>query len=273
MTVTTTAGVDWEQWLDRWEVQQSAYIPFREERFTAMLDALELAVGDEFTAIDLMCGPGAITRRIVKRFPRAHVIAIDLDPVLMSIGRNTIGPEIERVTWIEANLGEPGWLEFLGGRPIDAVLSTTAIHWLAAGQIVDLYRDLANLIRPGGVLLNGDQMQFAASNAVLRDVSLRYRTTFRETASAKGAESWEAWWLALRAEPALRESFEERDRRFAWRPQDRELAVGSTAPRAAERPVVHTTFPVHAAAMLDAGFSEVGAVWQHFDNRVLMAVR
>lgn len=60
---------------------------------------------------------------------------------------------------------------------------------------------------------------------------------------------------ALGREPAATELIAERERRFARR----------------ERPQ-QPIYDVHVAALRDAGFREVGSIWQRIDNRVLMAV-
>jgi hypothetical protein len=49
----------------------------------------------------------------------------------------------------------------------------------------------------------------------------------------------------------------EREQRFGWK------ASGWHAP----------IFDLHVAALQDAGFREVGVIWQNGENRVLMAVR
>ncbi len=51
--------------------------------------------------------------------------------------------------------------------------------------------------------------------------------------------------------------FAEREQRFAWR--DRNFPEPSLA--------------LHEAALRNAGFQEVGVIWQHLDNRVILAVR
>jgi SAM-dependent methyltransferase/GNAT superfamily N-acetyltransferase len=265
--------VDWHDWYWRWERQQAAYIPLREPRFDAMLDFLGRTLPEKFVAIDLMCGLGAISRRLVHRFPSATVIAIDLDPVLMTIGRNVIGDCGGRIRWEEANLADQDWHQRLGIDKVDAVLSTTAIHWLSAGGIIDLYRQLADVIRPGGVFTDGDQMQYAFNQPVLRKAAQDEIDSHREAAFTRGAESWEAWWLALREQPALSKLFADRDRRFAWRPAASEKSIGSTATSESTTVQRHTHFEVHRAGLLDAGFSEVDVIWQHLSNRVLVAVR
>lgn len=276
VTQASTASPDFLGWYERWEGQQGAYIMDREERFAAMLDAVETSLGREFTMIDLACGPGAITRRVIDRFPEARVIAVDLDPLLVAIARAVHGDAGGRVQWVEASLLDATWpsqlgLAELGVPQVDAVLSTTAIHWLRAGDIVDLYRTLAGLIRPGGVFANGDQMRFEPTKATITRLADERRATHRARAFADGAESWEAWWEGMRAEAAAADLLAERDRRFAWRSAEGERNVGSRSGLGAEVP--HTGYAMHRAALLDAGFAEVDTIWQKLDNRVLFAVR
>ena len=72
-----------------------------------------------------------------------------------------------------------------------------------------------------------------------------------------GAEDWETWWAALAAEPGAEPLLAERALRFP-------VAHGEE-----ESPV----FAIHEAALRNAGFREVGVIWQRLDNRVLLGVR
>jgi hypothetical protein len=56
---------------------------------------------------------------------------------------------------------------------------------------------------------------------------------------------------------AIADLFAECERRFAWRQSEQ------------HRPI----YALHEAALRDAGFREVGVIWQRMDNRVLMAIR
>jgi SAM-dependent methyltransferase len=264
-------AIDWKDWYWRWERQQDAEIPAREQRFAVMLEILAIALPDEFTLIDLMCGPGAIARRVTERFPRARVIAVDLDPVLVEMGRRAVGSADGRIRWEEADLRTSDWPARLGIDTVDAVLSTTAIHWLPAGGIVDLYRTLADVVRPGGVVLNGDQMDVVPAMPTIRRVASEGLDRARKAAMAEGAEDWDAWWQNLRQEPALAAQLAERDKRFAWHNGDEGHGAGEE--NATSTPNRHTHYEVHRAALLDAGFSEVDTIWQQFASRVLMAVR
>jgi hypothetical protein len=237
-----------------------------------MLDVLEQTVGPKFTAIDLMCGLGAISRRIIERFPLATVITVDLDPVLLTLGRESIDGG-GRIPWFEGNLKAEDWPSNLPVSQVDAGLSTTAVHWLLAGEVAELYGTLARLIGLVCVLLNGDQMKFTNQDPTVQRLCLGYRDDFRTDAQSSVAKDWDEWWLALRQEADLAETFADRDRRFAWRTGERERAIGSRAPEISPRVNNHTNYPIHAAALPGAGFTEVMTVWQHFDDRVLFALR
>lgn len=183
--------IDWAGWLRRWDAQQTAYLPDREARFTAMLDALAVLLPEEFVALDLACGPGAISQRLLARFPRARSVAVDLDPVLLAMGEAVLGDAGGRLRWVEADLTDPGWTARLDESSFDAVLSTTALHWLPVEPLVRLYRDLGRLVREDGVVLNGDNLAFAPHQERLR--LLAKVATERQEAEAfavDGAEDW-----------------------------------------------------------------------------------
>lgn len=253
--------IDWAGWLRRWDAQQTAYLPDREARFTAMLDALADLLPEEFVALDLACGPGAISQRLLERFPRARSVAVDLDPVLLAMGEAVLGDAGGRLRWVEADLTDPGWTARLDESSFDAVLSTTALHWLSVEPLVRLYRDLGRLVREDGVVLNGDNLDFAPHQQRLR--LLAKVATERhevEVFTVGGAEDWDRWWAALAQEPGATHLLAERARRFA----------GHTGHDGHEGAPI---YDVHEAALRNAGFREVGVIWQHLDNRVLLGVR
>ena len=228
-----------------------------------MLDALGVLLPAEFIAVDLACGPGTISRRVLARFPRARCIAVDLDPVTLAMGQAVLGTADGRLRWVEADLNDPVWTTALSGEQVDAVLTSTALHWLPTESLIRLYRELGRLLRPGGLFFNADNFAFAPhlpSFAKLREWK-RETLWSEESFAARGEESWARWWDALGREPGARELIAERERRFAWH-----------QPGDTERPP-QPIYEVHVAALRDAGFREVGSIWQRVDNHVLLAVR
>jgi trans-aconitate methyltransferase len=249
--------VNWQHWLHRWDTQQSGYLPLREERFQVMLGALALVLPESFTALNLACGPGAISQRLLQRFPNARCIAVDYDPVLLAIGQGVLGTMGDRLRWCEADLTQEDWLTGLGETQIDAVLSTTALHWLPIDRLVKLYQQLGQLVRPGGVFLNGDHLYFPPQLSTFKQLAKTVQAQQQQQAFIKHhQENWEQWWQAIADDPDFKELLEERQRRFA--------------PRFTE---YEPTLEIHVAALQEAGFCEVTTIWQHWDDRILMAIR
>jgi trans-aconitate methyltransferase len=250
--------IDWPRWLERWDRQQEGYVPEREARFAAMFDALALLLPPSFVAVDVACGPGSLSRRVLARFPQARVVAVDVDPVMLAVGEGAIGTVDGRLRWVDADLATPEWVAALGETQVDAVLSSTALHWLGLEPLTRVYGELAELLRPGGVLLNGDHIVFPPELPSFRrlDDHVLDQQWTDEAFAARGLETAEQWWEAIAAEPAIEELLAERTRRFA----------------AKQRPI-RPDFDQHVAALRGAGFREVGSIWQVLSDRVLMAIR
>lgn len=258
-----TADVDaerehWRDWVRRWDAQQEVYIQQRARVFEVMLSLLHHLAGDDITVLDLAAGTGAISARLLVRRPAARSVAVDVDPVLLHLGRHAHGDFDGRLRWVKANLTDPSWVDKLGQDHFDAVLSATATHWLRPPELAELYRCLATLLVPGGVFLNADHLPLPAHLHRITK-TLRAEDERRQAvASTAGAETWEGWWDALRAESALTDAFAERDRIFPpagrWDRKSPDLAF-------------------HEAALNEAGFTEAGVVWQDLDERLLLALR
>jgi SAM-dependent methyltransferase len=247
-------------WLDRWDSQQLGYLPDREERFTALIDVVAEAAGrPDPLVLDLGCGPGSLATRLLDRIPAATVVAIDADPVLLALGRGAWSGR-PGLRFADQDLRVPGWTTALGlDRPADAAVSTTALHWLREPELAAMYAALATVLRPGGVLLNGDHLEedetVAPTLARLGDALIRREEQRRFPEGHP--ENWAAWWSAVLADPALAGPAAERERR---RYNSEHHGSESRWLRA------------HVGALTAAGFAEIGTLWQRGSNRLLCAV-
>ncbi|WP_019546279.1 class I SAM-dependent methyltransferase [Streptomyces sulphureus] len=261
--MTDTADrADWTAWQGSWDRQQEWYMPDREERFRAMLDAVEATAGREPVVLDLACGTGTITDRLLRRLPEATATGVDLDPALLTIAEGHFADD-RRVRFVTADLTEPQWTDALPHRGYDAVVTATALHWLDADQLRVLYAQLPGLLRDGGVFLNADHMRDESAprlNAAL-DAFDEQR---KERARSAGAQDWAAWWSAVAEDPALADAAH---RRFALFDDPR---VPSTRRARAHRP---TATSWHLDALRDAGFSEARQLWCGARDALVAAVR
>jgi len=146
------------EWIERWDRQQEESLPDREDRFTALIDAVEEGTGrPDPLVLDIGCGPGSLGVRLLARLPRATVIGIDADPVSLTLGRAAYSG-VPGLRFADLDLRVPGWTARLGlgTRAPDAAVSTTALHWLPEPELRAMYAELASVLRPGGLLLDGD---------------------------------------------------------------------------------------------------------------------
>ncbi len=206
MTDTTEHSDIWTDLLTRWDRQQDLYIEQRERRFDVVFDFLgELAPGPAPTVLDLACGPGAISDRLLRRYPEGRAVAVDVDPVLLTIGQGACGDHGGRLRWVRTDLRTPDWVTALGedGKPgtFDAVLSSTALHWLGPPELVAVYRAAATLLKPGGVLINADYLPAGPRNKRIRAASAAVNARRQSAALARGAEDWETWWKRAESVP------------------------------------------------------------------------
>jgi SAM-dependent methyltransferase len=249
------------EWIERWDRQQEVHLADREDRFTTLIDAVEAATGrQDPLVLDLGCGPGSLAVRLLARLPRATVIGIDADPVTLSLGRAAYAG-LPGLRFADADLRAPGWAGRLGlERQPDAAVSTTALHWLTEPALRALYAELAGVLRPGGIFLDGDQLRLdEKEHPVLArlDRELCEREDQRRFPDGH-AENWSDWWDAVAADPVLASAVTERAGRHV---EDDHHASGGGK------------LAAHVDALRDAGFAEIGTLWQRGANRLLCAVR
>ena len=244
------------EWRLRWDRQQNREIRDREARFDAMLEAIEVLVGRRFRVLDLGCGTGSTSERILRRFPVARSVAVDFDPVLLRIGERGLGSLGGRLTWVDADLRQSTWTRRLPVRRFDLAVSTTALHWFTSGQLRRLHGQIARLLRPTGWFLNGDRIAYPSRLPRFRDAAHAASRWGLPRARGTG-EGWDAWWKAALSDPRLAAEAVLHRIRYPH-------AHGGTRTLDLEGSV---------RSLRRAGFREIGFVWARWDNRVLAAMR
>ncbi|MEV8434851.1 class I SAM-dependent methyltransferase [Streptomyces chartreusis] len=253
-TDTTTTNADWSAWQESWDRQQEWYMPDREERFRIMLDMVEALVGPAPRVLDLACGTGSITARLLARFPEATSTGVDLDPALLAIAEGTFAGD-ERVSLVTADLKDPHWTAKLPHDSYDAVLTATALHWLHREPLAALYGRVAELVRDGGVFMNADHM-IDDSTPRINAAERAQRHARMDQAKARGVLDWAEWWQLAARDPLLAEPTARRFEIYG------EHAEGD-APSA----------EWHASVLRERGFGEARAVWCSPSDALVLALK
>ena len=149
---------DWasETYVDEWVRRQQAEDPLRAERFQLMCDLFPFAPDAPVTILDVGAGYGVVSAFILGTYPRATCIAQDGSVPMLHRAQTLVASYGERFKTHYSDLFQAGWLPKQFG-PFDAAVSSSCLHNLRDfARISEIYRDIREHLRTGGVFLNLD---------------------------------------------------------------------------------------------------------------------
>ena len=147
----------------------------------AVLDRLSLE-GHELV-LDVGCGTGRLTERLLERLPRGRVVAIDLSSNMLQVAQGFLRPRFDRR--IQLVMADGAALPTAA--IAEAIFSTATFHWVHDHP--RLFRNLHAALRPGGRLVA--QCGGGANIARLHN---RAAALMRETRFAPYFTSWQEPW-------------------------------------------------------------------------------
>ena len=130
-------------------------------RYDEMLEVITRCVPSASRKIlELGCGTGELTLKILKRCPDAEIIALDYSPRMISFAREKVTSSGYEQRWSgqEADFGE--WAsypdKFNIGADFDACISSLAIHHLTDEMKQNLFTRINESLIPTGCFWNAD---------------------------------------------------------------------------------------------------------------------
>jgi len=150
-----------QQYDQAWVDKDSQRAAEREAQFKAALNWLSVFVSGQSRVMDLGCGPGTLAEKLLAAFPEMHVICSDGSEEMLKLARQRLDSYGERVSYAQADFGADQWTVSLP-RQLDAVVSARAIHNLRKLKLIaPVYAQIHELLRPGGVFMNIERINFA----------------------------------------------------------------------------------------------------------------
>ncbi len=142
-------GEDLNTWLDLWRAEQG---PAKPTALKLIAAVIPFPTGQSLRVLDVGCGTGDAGRMIHSRFPRAQIDFVDRNEFFVSLcgavnRRDGIGGR----TWAR-DLSEPNWGRDLAS-DYDVVMAVNAIHWFSLARAAELFGNIFQSLRPGGVFL------------------------------------------------------------------------------------------------------------------------
>jgi ubiquinone/menaquinone biosynthesis C-methylase UbiE len=129
-------------------------IPLAQEQIDVML-RLAAATGAPLRRfLDLGCGDGVLGAALLERFPEATGVLADFSGTMLDAARKRLAGHGAAVEFIEADYGIPSWVATVAGAPFDVIVSGYSIHHQPDTRKREVYREVFDLLAPGGVFVN-----------------------------------------------------------------------------------------------------------------------
>jgi tRNA (cmo5U34)-methyltransferase len=214
----------------------------------AIVQQLEALAIRDGLIVDLGGGSGRLAEKIAQRFPDCQVVVVDQSEPFLALASKRLDAFSDRGRCVLSQL-QDGWERELDSPPA-ALVSMSAIHHLVPAEKQSLYRRCFEVLRPGGVLLNGDEV--------------------RPAGDAEFRRLLDAWWAHMQqvmAEGQLSAEMEAVLQRWKERNLDR-----FDAPRVSGDDN-QETIDAQLGYLRGAGFVDTGAPWQRELWAILRGVK
>jgi tRNA (cmo5U34)-methyltransferase len=209
------------------------------EALGIIVDLIPYDSDDTFEFVELGCGTGEPSMRVLQHFPLARGTCIDTEPEMLEIAKRKLASAADRADIRQADM------RGCDMPPCDVVFSAKAFHHVSAGDLPLLLKRIVLALRPGGCFILYDHMPVGPQWGVkTREQSRRLYRRHIQSAIAAGQATQE-----------------EIDARWAFKKNMK--AAGKDVEYR------HTADEI-LDAMGEAGFAEVGIVWQMFADTILL---
>ena len=129
-------------------------IPFANEQIDIMLRLIAANSAPVKQFADLGCGNGVLAKAILSRYPEASGILIDFSEPMMAQARTNLA-SYANLRFVMADLAASDWTAVMAHQPLlDVAVSAFAIHHLTHERKRELYGEVFNLLKPGGMFIN-----------------------------------------------------------------------------------------------------------------------
>lgn len=179
--MSSTDAPDAQAWFDRWvdtyDADRRVLIPCFDAFYGTAAEVAALGRSGPVRVLDLGAGTGLLASVLAGSLPDAAFVLLDEAPAMLDRAAERLAPLGDRVSSVVADLRDP-----LPEGPFDVVASALAIHHLDDAGKADLYARAADVLAPGGVLINAEQVAGPTPR-----LDAEFKARWREHCRALGA--------------------------------------------------------------------------------------
>ena len=155
-------------------------VPFAAEQIDLMLRVLDAAHIHVERFIDLGCGDGILGRTLLDRYPDSAGVFLDFSEAMVEAATRKLTPLAGRARVVKADFATSSWLDEVGPEHgYSLVVSGYAIHHQADQRKRELYREIFEVLAPGGMFLNMEHVASSTDWAATAFVDLMVDSLLR----------------------------------------------------------------------------------------------
>ena len=189
-----TEKINWQNWIKRYDRMQEKYLVKRSERFDIIARLIKTVCPNPKLIVDLGCGAGSLTIKLLEEFNSAKVYAVDLDPAILLLAGHRLKHFKNRAQIVQSDITKMDWNKYIGA---DVVASATALHCLKAEGLEVVYQQIYKILRKGGIFLNADHSG-SSNNLIQRYWESNREQMLRE--QGQSADDWDGFWQKFLSE-------------------------------------------------------------------------
>lgn len=130
--------------------------------------------------LDLGAGTGLLTEWVIKKYPKAEYILVDIAEEMLSVAKERFNG-LHNIRFVVED-----YRSGITGCKYGAIISSMSIHHLDSNEKRQLYINIFNSLEEGGVFVNADQVK--GEDAESEDIVKNYQLNYIENCSLSREE-------------------------------------------------------------------------------------
>jgi SAM-dependent methyltransferase len=144
----------------KWLAGVRGAIPLQAERLAVTVRLLEMNGRPIERFLDIGCGDGVVGAAVLSRWPDAQGAFLDFSPAMLDAARAKLDA---RHAFVHDDYGDPAWAARIAAHaPFDAIVSGFSIHHQEDDRKRAIYREIYDLLAPGGMFVNIEHVASAS---------------------------------------------------------------------------------------------------------------
>jgi tRNA (cmo5U34)-methyltransferase len=128
-------------------------LPLAEQQLEVMMRLIETTQANVRRMLDIGCGDGIVGRTIRAVYSECTLVFVDYSEPMLEAATTILPPQPPSTTYHLADFGEAGWQKYITPG-FDVIVSRYAIHHIPHEAKQRLYKEIFEMLVPGGIFIN-----------------------------------------------------------------------------------------------------------------------